>query len=103
MLRLALRRIEEIEPGYGIDAMALHVRRADPLGPESLAPALAEEAEADLAPLIAALANRIGAERLWRFAPVESDVPRSPSGASSPGPRRWMGCSGRATIRGSPK
>ena len=36
MLRLTLRRIEEIEPGYGFDAIALHVRRADPLGAESL-------------------------------------------------------------------
>lgn len=75
MLRLTLRRMEEIEPGYGIDAIALHVRRADPLGPESLAPALAEEAATDLAPLIDALANRIGLARLWRAAPLESDVP----------------------------
>jgi protein ImuB len=75
MLRLTLRRIEEIEPGYGIDAMALLVRRADPLGAEALSPALAEEAGTDLAPLIDALANRIGADRLWRAAPVESDVP----------------------------
>ena len=75
MLRLALRRMEEIEPGYGIDALALHVRRADPLGPETLDPALVEEAGTDLAPLIDALANRIGPDRLWRFAPVESDVP----------------------------
>ena len=75
MLRLTLRRIEEIEPGYGIDAIALRVRRADPLGAETLGPALAEEAAPDLAPLIDALANRIGADRLWRAVPVESDVP----------------------------
>jgi nucleotidyltransferase/DNA polymerase involved in DNA repair len=75
MLRLALRRIEEIDPGYGIDAMALRVRHADPLAPESLAPALADEAAPDLAPLVDTLANRIGMSRLWRFAPVESDVP----------------------------
>lgn len=75
LLRLALRRIEEIEPGYGIDAMALRVRRADPLAPESLAPALADETAPDLAPLVDTLANRIGMARLWRFAPVESDVP----------------------------
>ena len=75
MLRLTLRRMEEIEPGYGIDAIALHVRRADPLGAESLAPALADKAAPDIAPLIDALANRIGLGRLWRAAPVESDVP----------------------------
>jgi protein ImuB len=75
MLRLTLRRIEEIEPGYGLDAIALHVRRADPLGPEALSPALADDTTPDLAPLIDALANRIGVERLWRLSPVESDVP----------------------------
>ncbi|MEG8040693.1 hypothetical protein QP166_15625 [Sphingomonas sp. LR60] len=75
MLRLTLRRIEEIEPGYGIDGIALIVRRADPLGAETLAPALADDAAPDLAPLIDALINRIGAGRLWRIAPVESDVP----------------------------
>ncbi|WP_028967054.1 Y-family DNA polymerase [Sphingomonas phyllosphaerae] len=75
MLRLTLRRIEEIEPGYGIDGIALIVRRADPLGAETLAPALADDAAPDLAPLIDALINRIGAGRLWRVAPVESDVP----------------------------
>ncbi len=80
MLRLTLRRIEEIEPGYGIDAIALLVHRADPLGAETLAPALADEAVPDLAPLIDALVNRIGADRLWRVMPVESDVPE----------RSWM-------------
>ncbi|KHL25174.1 protein ImuB [Croceibacterium mercuriale] len=75
MLRLTLRRMEEIEPGYGIDAIALLVRRADPLGAEALSPALAHEGEADLAPLIDALANRIGPDRLWRAVPIESDVP----------------------------
>ncbi|VXC98136.1 Protein ImuB [Sphingomonas sp. 8AM] len=75
MLRLTLRRIEEIEPGYGVDGIALIVRRADPLGAETLAPALANDTAPDLAPLIDALINRIGANRLWRVAPVESDVP----------------------------
>ena len=75
MLRLALRRIEEIEPGFGIDAMALHVHRADPLGPEPLSPALTDRQVPDLAPLVDTLANRIGSERLWRAEPVESDVP----------------------------
>ncbi len=75
MLRLALRRIEEIEPGYGIDAIVLDVRRADPLAPEPLSPTLADEHAPDLAPLIDTLANRIGLGRLWRVTPVESDVP----------------------------
>ncbi|WP_419808470.1 DUF6504 family protein [Sphingomonas sp.] len=84
LLRLTLRRIEEIEPGYGLDALALHVRRADPLGPESLAPTLAETTAPDLAPLVDALANRIGMARLWRMTPVESDVPERSLAPASP-------------------
>jgi protein ImuB len=74
LLRLIVRRIEEIAPGFGIDALALHVRRADPLEAQPLAERL-EERPTDLAPLVDALANRIGARRLWRSQPVESDVP----------------------------
>jgi nucleotidyltransferase/DNA polymerase involved in DNA repair len=75
LLRLLVRRIEEIEPGYGIDALELHVRRADPLGAEALGAALAGDAAPDLAPLVDTLANRIGPRRLWRTQAVESDVP----------------------------
>ena len=75
LLRLLVRRIEEIEPGYGIDALELHVRRADPLGAETLSAALAGDAAPDLAPLVDTLANRIGPRRLWRTQAVESDVP----------------------------
>ena len=74
LLRLIVRRIEEIAPGFGIDALALHVRRADPLEAQPFAERL-EERPTDLAPLVDALANRIGARRLWRSQPVESDVP----------------------------
>jgi protein ImuB len=75
LLRLLVRRIEGIEPGYGIDALALHVRRAEPLGPQPLTERLDEEAAPDLAPLVDTLATRIGPGRMWRAAPVESDVP----------------------------
>ncbi len=75
LLRLLVRRIEEIDPGYGIEALELHVRRADPLGAETLGAALAGDAAPDLAPLVDTLANRIGSRRLWRTQAVESDVP----------------------------
>ena len=75
LLRLITRRIEEIEVGYGLDALTLHLIRADLLGPETLGAALAEQQAPDLAPLVDTLANRIGPTRLWRHQPVESDVP----------------------------
>uniref|UniRef100_UPI0026B0A6CB DUF6504 family protein n=1 Tax=Sphingomonas populi TaxID=2484750 RepID=UPI0026B0A6CB len=74
MLRLITRRIQEISPGYGIDALAFHVRRADPLGAQPFEERL-EDRTTDIAPLVDALANRIGDARLWRIRPVESDVP----------------------------
>jgi protein ImuB len=75
LLRLLKRRIEDIEPGYGIDALALHVRRAAPLGAEPIHERLDEEAAPDLAPLVDTLATRIGQGAMWRMRPVESDVP----------------------------
>ncbi|MEP7008103.1 MAG: DUF6504 family protein [Sphingomonas bacterium] len=74
LLRLIVRRIEEIAPGFGVDALTLRVRRADPLGPEHFEERL-EDRPPDLAPLVDALANRIGETRLWRAWPVESEVP----------------------------
>lgn len=75
LLRLLKRRIEDIEPGYGIDAIALHVRRAAPLGPEPVVERLDEEAAPDIATLVDTLATRIGLKRMWRMRAVESDVP----------------------------
>ena len=83
MLRLITRRIEEIAPGYGIDALALHVRRADRLDAQPFDERL-EERPADLAPLVDTLANRIGDARLWRMQPVESDVPERSLSAAPP-------------------
>lgn len=75
LLRLLIRRIEQVEPGYGVDALTLHVRRALPLGAESFTERLDEEAAPDLAPLVDTLATRIGMRAMWRSRSVESDVP----------------------------
>ncbi|MBY9062550.1 DNA polymerase Y family protein [Sphingomonas yunnanensis] len=81
--RLLLRRVERIDPGFGIEALTLHVQRADPLAPEYCDGDLAEGERPDLAPLVDAIVNRIGAARLWRARAVESDVPeRSVAGAA---------------------
>ena len=75
LLRLLGRRIETIDPGFGIDGVALHVRRAEPLGPQPFAERLDAETAPDLSPLVDTIANRVGARRLWRTEAVESDVP----------------------------
>lgn len=75
LLRLLKRRIEDVEPGYGVDAITLHVRRAAPLGPEPVVERLDEEAAPDIATLVDTLATRIGQAAMWRMRAVESDVP----------------------------
>ena len=75
LLRLLGRRIETIDPGFGIEALSLHVRRAERLGPVSLVERLDGDAPPDLAPLVDTLATRIGEGRLWRTRAAQSDVP----------------------------
>lgn len=70
--RLIVPRIEEIAPGYGIDALHLHVIRAEPLGPAPFDEQL-DAGAPDLSSLVDIIANR--GSHVWRHAPVESDVP----------------------------
>jgi protein ImuB len=84
LLRLLARRIETIEPGYGLDAMTLHLLRSEPLGATPVDERLDAETVPDLAPLIDTLATRIGMSRLWRMRPVESDVPERSAAALPP-------------------
>jgi protein ImuB len=75
LTRLLCDKIETIDPGFGIEIMRLAAILAEPLPPKQANFSLAEEAEGDISGLIDTLANRIGYRRLYRFAPVESDVP----------------------------
>jgi protein ImuB len=84
LLRLLSRRIDQIEPGYGLDAMTLHLLRSEPLGALPVEERLDAETVPDLAPLIDTLATRIGMARLWRMRPVESDVPERSAAALPP-------------------
>jgi protein ImuB len=75
LTRLLCDRIETIDPGFGIETMVLSAVLVEPLTPKQTISSLAEEPEADVSGLIDILSNRIGAERLYRFTPVASDVP----------------------------
>ena len=81
--RLLVRRIEAIDPGFGIEVVALHVTRDEPLAPEALAGDL-EEQVPDLSALVDAIVNRIGAGQLWRTRAVESDVPERSVAPAAP-------------------
>ena len=73
--RMLDERLERVDPGLGVEAMQLVVSAADPLGFQQAAIALRGPAETDLAPLVDRLTNRLGEDRVYRLAPVESDVP----------------------------
>ena len=88
--RLFDERLDRIDPGEGIEAIRLTASIAEALQPRqnplglSLDRTLADFALADLAPLIDKLVNRLGAHRLWRPAPVQSDVPERSVRANPP-------------------
>ncbi|GBQ47688.1 Y-family DNA polymerase [Komagataeibacter europaeus] len=75
LTRLLCDRIETIDPGFGIERMVLTASLAEPILHRQGVSALIEEEEADVSDLIDTLANRVGMQALYRFAPVESDVP----------------------------
>ena len=75
LTRLLCSKIETVDPGFGIEIMRLAATLAEPLAPKQMISSLIEEPEADVASLIDTLANRVGEQHLYRFAPVASDVP----------------------------
>lgn len=75
LTRLLNEKIEEIDPGFGIELMELAAVVAEPFQEKQTISSLVEEPEADISDFIDVLANRVGASRLYRCAPVASDVP----------------------------
>lgn len=76
LTNLLCQRLENIDPGFGIEEAVLSAPLTQALEPDQLACALTGEKRADdLSMLIDNLATRIGLDHLYRFEPVESDVP----------------------------
>lgn len=88
LTRLLCDKIETVDPGFGIEIMRLAATAAEPFATKQTISSLVEEPEADVSGLIDILSNRVGETRLYRLAPVASDVPeRSVQrvGAAAPG------------------
>jgi protein ImuB len=75
LTRLLTDRIEIVDPGFGVELMTLTATLAEPLRERQTISSLVEPADPDISDLIDVIANRLGSSRLYRFAPVESDVP----------------------------
>jgi protein ImuB len=73
--RLLLAQIENIDPGFGVEMAMLSAPLVQRLGARQTLSALTAPQGTDLSGLVDMLSNRLGATRVFRAAPVESDVP----------------------------
>ena len=76
LTRLLCDKIETIDPGFGVETMSLCATLAEPFECKQIMTSLlSDEPDTDVSGLIDVLANRIGGDRLYRFASVASEVP----------------------------
>jgi protein ImuB len=77
LARLLRERFEQVDPGVGVEAMRLIATTAEPLAFAQIDALSRRDATStqELAGLMDRLINRFGAENVYRFEPVESDVP----------------------------
>ena len=83
--RLFEGRIETVDPGFGIDAMALHAVRAEPLAPEQFRLTEGGRGGGELGPLIDRLQARLGEGSVSRLEAVESHLPERAERQTAPG------------------
>ncbi|WP_064839532.1 MULTISPECIES: Y-family DNA polymerase [unclassified Rhizobium] len=74
LTKLLRDRIEKIDPGFGIEKLSLAATMVEPLEDKQIASSLVEDAAVDVGAFVDVLGNR-GTYRIYRVAPVASDVP----------------------------
>jgi protein ImuB len=84
LTKLLCDKLETIDPGFGVEIMSLAAPVAEPLEMKQHVSSLAGERDVDISGLIDTLTNRVGGQRLYRFAPVASDVPERSVGRVAP-------------------
>ncbi len=76
LMRLFAERLDQVDPGFGIEAMVLEATETGPVTPAQTAlSGDGDMDEADLAGLIDRLRNRLGSDRVARLVPHESHMP----------------------------
>jgi protein ImuB len=76
LTRLLTAQLEQVDPGFGIESVMLAAPLTARLGARQTVSDLAADATGpDLAALVDTLSNLLGPERVFRVAPVESDIP----------------------------
>jgi protein ImuB len=72
---LFAKGVDEIDAGFGIDALRLSAPITEPLAPEQIGSGPALRHDDALADLISRLGNRIGFDRVLRMVPADSKIP----------------------------
>ena len=75
LTRLMCDKLETVDPGLGVEIMVLSAPLTEPLTWKSHSNDLTAPSVPDVGDLVDTLSNRIGARRLYRLAPAQSDVP----------------------------
>jgi protein ImuB len=75
--KLLIPKLETVDPGFGIEVATVTASEVETLSGRQvkLEGAAQPAAEDGLIPLVDRLTNRLGEDRVWRAAPVESHVP----------------------------
>ncbi|MGO7242871.1 DNA polymerase Y family protein [Rhizobium ruizarguesonis] len=74
LTKLLHDRIEKIDPGFGIEKLSLAATMVEPLDDKQIVSSLVAESTVDVGAFVDVLGNR-GIYRIYRVAPVASDVP----------------------------
>jgi protein ImuB len=84
--RLLVPKLDVLDPGFGVEVVTLQAFDVETLTGRQgrLDAERAPSLEEGLAPLVDRLANRLGAERVWRPQAVESHVPERSAGHARP-------------------
>ncbi len=95
LTKLLREKLEAVDPGFGVEMIALEAAAVAPLSASQarITDLAASDATEQLAGVIDTLTNRLGAERVWRVAPYASHVPERAVQRVAPLPVRrppWM-------------
>ncbi|WP_332772066.1 DNA polymerase Y family protein [Phenylobacterium sp.] len=84
--KLFAPKLETVDPGFGIEVVTITAEAVEVLSGRQARLDAAREAalEEGLAPLVDRLVNRLGEDRVWKSAPVESHVPEQSAQPGAP-------------------
>lgn len=84
VLKLLAAKLETVDPGFGVEAVALEAQALGPLAAAQVEMGGRADAGADLAATLDALIARLGEEAIWRPTALGSHVPERAVGRAPP-------------------